>query len=324
MVKIMTASQIFNGDDITDMLQAAAFSGTETILPEGTFKISRTILLGSGCNISGSGIKGTKLVLEDGVNNNMFTNESITKGNKNIILKNLHLEGNATHQIKPVTERRLSFCNGVYLANVENSQFHDLIVENFLQTALHFRTCKNVDIRCLHAEKLGWSGISTSGTDNLKAIDFYIYNSGNDHRHSAVHLDGGNCSILKGVVKKCVGNGIMLDATFAPFSSAVVQVEASECMRGVALIGSAERQPHAVSIRDSYVFSNEIGIMISNARHAFMHSVQVENNKEVGILFQGRVGGRDSFVSKCMFCGNGVDIKEIHASGNNFFFDNQF
>lgn len=64
--------------------------------------------------------------------------------------------------------------------------------------------------------------------------------------------------------------------------------------------------------------------MVSNAKSAFINNVYFESNSEYGILFQGRVGGTDSFVNNCTFIGNKEDIKEIHQSKNNKILSNVF
>jgi hypothetical protein len=314
-------------EDITDDLQAMAKKEGEWTLPKGLFKVSRTIRLGSELHLTGAGRLETTLVLANDVNNNMFVNSGYVQKdirNANIKVSNLRINGNQTAQAKPAHERRLSFCNGFYFADADGCSFQDLVLENILQTALHFRTCSRIDITRITAQDLGWSGVSTSGTSEIKVQDFYIHDSGNDHRHSAIHLDGGGKAYLQGRITKCVGNGIMLDSSFAPFSQAVVEVDASDCMRGVALVGSGEVQVHSVMIEGCKVRDNDIGIMVSNAHDVFVRGCRMERNRDYGLLFQGRAGGRDSIVSRCTFASNAKDVGEIHQSGGNILVDNVF
>lgn len=311
--------------DLTDELEDCAASPGEHVLPKGTFRVSRTIGISDNCHIAGGGKMETTLVLANGVDNNMFTNSAYRKNgtNQNIKVSNLRINGNQHKQAKPEDEKRLSFCNAFYMANVTNCCFEDLVVENVFQTALHFRRCMKVRINRFKSQDLGWSGISTSGTNDLEATKFYIYNSGNDHRHSAVHLDGGKNTFLQGKVKKCVGNGVMLDSTFAPFSHAFVQVHSTQCMRGISLVGSGEEQVHSVLLSNCHVADNEVGIMFSNAHSSFVSNCSIESSKEVGMLFQGRAGGCDNVVAECRFSGNVSDIEERHQSRNNKFFSNR-
>jgi hypothetical protein len=312
--------------DITEDLEERASTPGEHVLPKGTFRVSRTIGLSDDCHIAGFGNMETTLVLADGVNNNMFTNSGYRQEapNNNIKVSNLRINGNQDKQRKPADEKRLSFCNAFYMANVTNCAFEDIVIENVKQTSLHFRRCTTVRIDRFKSQGLGWSGISTSGTDDLEATDFYIYDSGNDHRHSAVHLDGGKGAYLHGEVKKCVGNGIMLDSSFAPFSHALVQVNSEQCMRGISLIGSGEVQVHSVLLSDCQVADNDIGIMLSNAHSSFVSKCRITSSNEVGLLLQGRAGGFDNTVSDCMFFDNARDMEERHQSRDNRFIGNQW
>lgn len=322
---IYTPEQVDALEDITEELQSLADKGEDVTLRAGAFRVSRTIKLPDNCHLRGADNMGTTLVLGNAVNNNMFTNAGYGKNdvrNSNIRLSNLRLNGNLQAQFKPETEKRLSFCNILYFANSDQCEFDKLFVLNVLQTALHFRHCTKITIKKLYAEHLGWSGISTSGTSEIVATDFNILDSGNDHRHSAIHLDGGKGAYLRGDIRKCVGNGIMLDATFGPFSHALVEVNASECMRGISLIGSGDVQVHTVLMKNCNAKGNDVGIMVSNACNAFISNCNLMDNREYGVLFQGRFGGRDSFVTNCTFKKNGTDIKEIHQSGGNTFLEN--
>lgn len=324
----MTSAQEQGGDrtsmeDITEEIQAAVDSGRDCKIPPGEFLISRTVLLDNDTVISGTGDCATTLRLAPGVNDNIFTNRDHEGGNSGIAISNLRLIGSSETQWKPESEKRLSFCNGLYLARSTDVLIQDLVVTNVKQTALHFRQSKKVAINGFVAEDLGWSGISTSGTSDLVATDFKIVDSGHDHRHSAIHLDGGSGAYLHGMIDKCVGNGVMLDASFAPFANAVVSVEASRCMRGIAMIGSQESQPHSITVARSLVTNNEVGVMVSNARWAHIVESEIIDNRDYGVLFQGRVGGRESFVTHCRFRGNGRDIEEIHESDDNYWYGNE-
>ena len=235
-------------DDITDFLQNSIDNNSVTTLPEGEFILSRTIVIGSNKIIKGQGER-TVLKLGSAVNANMFTNKSHKEGNSKITIENLLLDGNLTEQYKPEDEKRLSFCNLVYFSNTKDVVFNNITGINCFQTVLHFNNCDNVQIEGLLAKNLGWSGISTSGTNNIKATKIRIFDSGKDHRHSAIHLDGGKGAYIEADIDKCVGNGVMIDATFSPFSHAVVKANCSNCMRGISLIGSEGKMPRNILIQ---------------------------------------------------------------------------
>lgn len=320
MEKILS---VISGSDITITLQKALLESSKVRIPEGKFFISDTILLPSGARIIGSGEFNSEIHFSDDVNKNMFTNSDYQAGNSDITIENLSLDGNWKNQRKPENEKRISFCNMFYFAKSNNLSFKGIRAFNCYQTVLHFNNSKDIFIEGLHSENLGWSGISTSGSDNIVAKNVYIYNSGNDHRHSAIHLDGGRGAYLECTVIKCNGNGVMLDSTFSDFSHAVVTANCSECMRGVSLIGSPKSQPKHILVKSGRMSKNQIGVMVSNSREAFIDGVVLDHNSEVGVLFQGRVGGLDSMVTNCEFIDNVEDIKEIHESKNNLFFNNK-
>lgn len=312
-----------SGSDITEELQLLIDNNAKVLIPEGEFYLSGTIKFSSDVELRGESHELTKLHMSKGTNCNIFSNVNQREGSENITLTDLYINGNGSFQSRPEEQKKLSFCNAVYLANSKNLKFKNLIIEDCHQTALHFNNSDGVEIFNVITRKLGWSGLSTSGTSNLVATRFYVYDSGNDHRHSAIHLDGGYGIYLKCKVEKCVGNGVMLDSTFSPFGQAVVEAECSFCMRGLSLIGSAKSQPRSILIKNGRFRYNEIGVMVSNSENAFIDNCEVEHNSQFGVLFQGRVGGNHSVVSDCHFFDNKENIGEIHESKNNkFFFNN--
>jgi polygalacturonase len=311
------------GSDITEELQLLIDSNSKVLIPQGEFYLSNTIKFSSNIELRGESQGLTRLYMSKGTNCNIFSNVNQREGGENITVSDLYINGNGSFQSRPEDQKKLSFCNAVYLANSKNLRFKNLTIEDCHQTALHFNNSDGVEIFNVITRNLGWSGLSTSGTSNIVATRFYVFDSGNDHRHSAIHLDGGHGVYLKCKVEKCVGNGVMLDSTFSPFSQAVVEAECSFCMRGLSLIGSAKSQPRSILIKNGKFRYNEIGVMVSNSESAFIDACDVEHNSQYGILFQGRVGGNNSVVSDCQFFDNKEDIGEIHESKNNKFFFNK-
>lgn len=309
----------FSGEDISDVLQSSLEKYDSVQLPAGEFYISKTIFLRDGNSISGVPGFGTKLILSNASNTNMFSNIDHHNGNYDLKFCDLHLDGNGSNQFRPETQKKLSFCNIVYMSRVNGVSFQRLKGMNCHQTVLHFNNCSDVVIDDLYAAHLGWSGISTSGTSRLTAKNIYVFDSGNDHRHSAIHLDGGVSNYLQATVIKCVGNGVMLDSQFSDFGFSVVEANCYDCMRGIAVIGSSEKMPHNILIKNSRLINNDVGVMISNARNCFIVDTNIEDNMEYGLLFQGRVGGCDNLINGVTYKGNKVDFSEIHESKNNYF-----
>jgi len=138
-----------NNSDVTEILQNYLGVGKQIKLPKGTFYISKTVSVASGARLEGSGDVQTKLCLADSVNDNMFTNLTHRKGNKDITFINLFFDGNWKKQFKPEEEKRLSFCNIVYFANTKSLSFLNIKAENCFQTVLHFNNCVSVKIKKL-------------------------------------------------------------------------------------------------------------------------------------------------------------------------------
>lgn len=308
-------------EDITVKLKEQVTSSNEVVIPEGRYLITDTIDIPSNVKIIGTN-GNTELHFGDAVNKNMFTNLDHSHGNSHITIEDIKIYGNWKKQFRPESQNKLSFCNAFYFSNVTKASFKKVEVSGFLQTALHFNNCDEVSVSGLNARDLGWSGISTSGTNNLFADDIYIYNSGCDHRHSAVHIDGGINIFLECSVVKCNGNGVMLDSTFSDFDHAIVSANCYECMRGIALIGSPKSTPNTILLKDCNVMNNEVGIMVSNSNNAFIVDSKIESNSEYGLLFQGRVGGNNNMVLSCRFKNNNIDVDEIHSSFGNVFHQN--
>lgn len=291
------------------------------ILNEGEYKIDKTLLLNDNITIIGKG-NSTKLILKNNVNSNMITNSDHEKGNINISIKNLLLNGNGENQKRPPEQKRLSFCNGVYFSKVKNCSFIDIEAHDLHQTALHFNNCNGVNIKNFYAEKLGWSGFSTSGTDDLVATDTLIVDSGRDKMHSGIHLDGGVGAYLDVKVHNCTGNAIMIDSNFSPMSNVIVKGECSNSKRGISLSGSHNNLLNNVLITDSAVYENETGIMVSNASNVFIYKCSIKKSISEGILLQGKLGAKQTVISQTNFLKNNNNISEIHSSNNNYFTNN--
>jgi len=315
--------EVDNNSDITQPLQKEIYKDSRTILiPKGNYTISSTIRIANDTHISGSPDLSTKLSLADATNCNMFTNTDTSKGNHNIIFENLWLEGNSPNQFRPENEKQLSFCDLFYFMKSSKIKFSNIKATNCKQTAMHFTNCQGITIDKLQANGMGWSGISTSGTDDIKASDVYIYDSGKDIMHSAVHYDGGIGSYFSGVIEKCTGNGVMLDSKFSVFNKSIVQAKCTGCKRGVSLLGDYQNRLSNVLIQNTETLDCEVGIMVSNSKHVFITGCNIQKSSQHGILLQGKNGGCETVIFDTEFNRNKLNITEIHGSNNNYFIRN--
>lgn len=318
-----TILNVEKNSDITHVLQKEILENRGmVIIPEGDYIISSTIKIANGTCLSGAPNHSTKLIFADATNCNMFTNADPSKGNHNISIENLWLDGNSENQYRPENEKRLSFCNIFYFMKSRKLTLTNIKATNCKQTAMHFNECLDVTINKLHAIGMGWSGISTSGTDDIRSTEVYIHDSGKDIMHSAVHYDGGIGSYFSGVIEKCTGNGIMLDSKYSTFNKSVVEVKCTDCKRGVSLSGDHHNQLSNVLIQNTETLDCEVGVMVSNSKHVFIAGCSIKKSSQYGILLQGKNGGCDTVISDTIFNKNELDIAEIHASNNNYFVQN--
>ena len=291
-------------------------------LPKGNFLVPRTIPLHSNLTLRGTGHFETALYLAPHSPGHMFTNSDFSNGNSNITVENLVLHGNSSHQSKRRSKSNLLFSNFFLFRRLSHGRFRKLRAFDCRQTVLHFNHCSDIEIDDLECEEIGWSGISTSGTDGLRATNTKIILSGLDKRHSAIHLDGGIGTYLDCVIESCTGNGVMLDSKFSPMTHSIVKATCHECYRGISLSGAHNNELQDILIRRSQTSNNSIGIMVSNSKHVFIDDCVISNSKECGILLQGKYGGQRVTVSNTVFKDNNKDLLEKHQSDQNFFVSN--
>ena len=294
--------------------------GVELRLAAGEYLVSRTIALPSGTSISGEGAGKTRIVLAKGSNCHLFTNQDHRDGNTNLVFRHFSVDGNGDDQHRPEGHKALTFCCAVYLRRCVDVQVTDCSFYDIRQTAAHFSECLRVLVQRMTSRKLGWSGVSTSGTSDIW-VEAVVEDAGRDHRHSAIHMDGGVGVYVDAEVSDTTGNGIMLDSAYAPLINAVAKGSAVRCLRGVSLSGSAEMELSHVYIEGSFTSNSEIGVMVSNARNVVIANSAIEDNGVAGIRFQGRNGGRECLVVNTSVSGSPSSYEHMHASGANWIFE---
>ena len=196
-------------------------SGTIIFLDTQKLIVKETIALPSGVFLIGRGSKFTTIELESGASCHVFSNKNHEDGDTDIGLAGFTIQGNMESQERPKDSKRLTFCCGIYLRRATDVLIDDITTINIRQTGAHFSECKRVNVSNFIAKKLGWSGISTSGTSEID-VHAFIFNSGLDVIHSGVHFDGGSRVSFRGIVHKSRGNGIMLDSAYSELSGCFV------------------------------------------------------------------------------------------------------
>ena len=295
--------------------------GGTIILPSGQTPVKETIHLASNLRILGQPDGSSQLYLESGASCHFFTNSDPMMGNVNIALSDIMFDGNMEDQLRPPNQKKICFSCGIYFANIENLFVKNIYAKNIRQTALHLNNSSNVYVENLVANRVGWSGFSTSNGSNLN-IQCEVIDAGLDINHSGIHLDGGQRVFLKADVSHVTGNGIMVDSTFTAMSLVRIIGNVSESKRGLSFSGNANSPITGAFVTGNYLNNREVGVMISNSEYIVVSDASVKNNGEVGILFQGRHGGRHSIISGVNFVGNPVDIEERHESQKNYFINN--
>lgn len=297
-------------------------NGCNIELESATYVLSKELELPSNVSIVGKGADRTILVLAPRSHCHLFTNESHKDGNAGITLSGFTVVGNGDTQQRQSHHKALTFGCAMYFKKCHTVVVSEVVFEDVRQTCVHFNACEGLLVEKCRMTKMGWSGVSTSDASNLKILDVVVSDAGRDAMHSAIHLDGGVGVYCHADVSDTTGNGIMLDSTYGPLRHVVVKGSATGCKRGVSLSGSAVNELSDVLIAGRFFGNREVGIMVSNARSVVLNDCEIERNREIGVLLQGRAGGCDVMIVDCRFDENGEDISEIHASKGNWVFTN--
>ncbi len=283
-------------DSVLRAVESLDGGGVVHLLP-GSYRVRSTIVLPSDVSLIGAGPDRTTLTLDPGSNCHVFTNSDHAAGNERIELRAFRLEGNMRSQHRPADAKGVTFACGGYFKRVSDLAIDDIVAHGIRQTAFHFNHCSQVDIHRLEADELGWSGVSTSGTDDIVLRRVIVTSSGLDVRHSGIHLDGGHGAYVDAVVDGCTGNGIMLDSKFSPLCDVVVRGVGRRSMRGLSLSGDHENPLTNVSVSGDYSDNGECGILVSNASNVFIVDATIASNAKAGIVIQGKAGSAHCVVA---------------------------
>ncbi len=279
-------------------------AGGLVYLPPGTYRVEQTILLPSDVTVSGAGQEETILELAPGANCHMFTNENAEKGNDRIKLTDFSIEGNMRSQYRPADAKSLTFACGGYFRRSRDITIERITAHAIRQTAFHFTRCTHVDVRHLVADQLGWSGVSTSATDDIVLRELVVTNSGLDVRHSGIHLDGGKGAYIEAIVDGCTGNGIMIDSKFSAITEVVVKGNVRNSLRGLALSRGHEFDLDHVLLSGDYSHNLEYGVVVSNANDVFVVDANMASNGIAGLMIQGQYGAVHCVVADCHISGS--------------------
>ncbi len=235
-----------------------------------------------------------------------------------ITVRDLTLDGSRHEQHRPADSDHVWAMGGSFrsASQIRLARIH---AQHVRQSAFHFFECSDVVVEDLLAVDLGWSGISTSGTDNIVIRRTTVSGAGLDTKHSGIHLDGGTGVFVQAVVENCTGNAIMLDSTYRELKHVAVDSVGRRSFRGLSLSGASENDLRDVVVRGEYTDNSQAGILISNSDHVLVLGVTSARNGEHGVLLQGRNGSHDCVVVDCDLDRNPSPYAEYHATKGNFF-----
>jgi SAM-dependent methyltransferase len=207
-------------------------------------------------------------------------------------------------QHKPPDHKGITFACGGYFKRVTGLRIQDVVAKGMRQTAFHLNHSAHVLIEDLEADELGWSGVSTSGTDDIVLRRVVVTNSGLDVRHSGIHLDGGVGAHVEALIDGCTGNGIMIDSKFSPMSDVVVRGVGRRAMRGLSLSGAQEHPLSNVVVSGDYSQNRECGVLVSNASNVFIVDSTIAANGQAGVVIQGKGGSTHCVIARSRVTGS--------------------
>lgn len=305
------------GEAIQAAIDALPAAGGEVRLGPGTFEVGRMLRLRDGTSLVGAGPTETVLALVAGTSQHLLTNAGGHAGNRDLELRDLGLLGRAEAQPVPPGHEKYPFSCGAFLRNVEGVVIRDVVAREVRSTAFHFERCRHVRIDDVETHGVGWSGISTAGTDDIEVRGLLATDSGRDRKHSAVHLDGGSGALIEATAVDATGTGIMLEAWTGSLSDVVVRGQARRCDLGFSATAAEGWELRHVLVTGDFSANRVAGVRVANAERVDVVGATIEGNGECGVRFQGARGARSCVVASCTIEGNPVAVEERDGSVDN-------
>jgi hypothetical protein len=293
---------------------AALPAGGVVHLAPGEHVVTTPVRLPSGTTVLGAGPDRTTVSLAPGSGCHVFTNARHGAGDHDITLRGFRIEGNLRNQERRAGDTGTSFACGGYFMRATNVSIDDVVAQGIRQTAFHFSHCAHVRVERVTADELGWSGVSTSGTDDITLLRLTVTNAGLDVRHSGIHLDGGQGAHLDVLVDGCSGNAVMLGSKYAPMHDAVVRAVARRSRRGLALFGQGEHPLTNVLVSGDFSDNRECGVLVFNASHVFIVDATIASNDHAGVVLQGTAASQGCVLARCRITGNPAAIRELDGN----------
>lgn len=278
---------------INSAIEALPTTGGHIFIKEGTYIISETIKVPSNVTLTGAGFS-SRLVLAASVNINIVENsDRHTRGNDNILITNLHLDGNKVEN--PAETGGLSFTNvrnsTIQSCWVHDSAFAGLLLEygggNVIQNNFVYRN-RNAGIEGTHEDH------------DIVANNVVYSNEGYPYGYGIDYCTGSRYNIFDGNV--CFNNGLTSGGGLSlwdGYHNTIVGNTLTSNYVGLAVgIPSFGNKTYGNMI---------IGNMVNNNTGDGLH-IEGENNSVSKNTFSFN-GGNGVYV-------NGSDTKNIIIEGN--------
>lgn len=268
---------------INSAIEALPEAGGCIFIKEGTFTISETIRVPSNVSLIGAGF-GSKLVLADGSKSNLIENSDQWGGNDNILIANLHLDGNKAQN---QAERGGLYFKRVSNSTIQNCWIHDsafagILIEkgggNIIQGNFVYRN-RNAGIEGTHESY------------DIVANNVVYSNEGVPYGYGIDYCTGSKYNVFEGNV--CYNNGVTSGG-------------------GIALWDGVEN-----NIMGNTLTSNYVGLTVgvpSFGNRTYGNMIVenlIANNTGDGV----RIEGENNLVSQNTFSFNGGHGVYINGSG---------
>jgi hypothetical protein len=309
--------QDLTGAAIQAAIDSLPAEGGEVRLGPGTFEVGRMLRLRDRTSLVGAGPTATVLALLPGTSQHLLTNADAHGGGRDLELRGLGLLGRADEQPVPDGHERYPFSCGAFLRNVEGVTIRDVVARDVRSTAFHFERCRHVRVIDVETHGVGWSGVSTAGTDDIEVRRVLCTDSGRDRKHSAVHLDGGTGAVIEATAVDATGTGIMLEAWTGSLFDVVVRGEARRCDLGFSASAAEGWDLRHVLVTGDFSDNRVAGVRVANSERVDVVGATIRGNGECGVRLQGARGARDCVVAACTIDGSPVPVEQRDASAGN-------
>ena len=276
---------------INSVMEALPTTGGYIFIKEGTYTISETIKVPSNVALVGAGFS-SEIVLAAGSNINMIQNLNRSRGNDNILIANLHLDGNKAENIGG---------GGLFFLRVRNSTIQNCWVHDTAFTGLRLEYGGGNVVQNNFVYENRNAGIEGTHEDHDIVANNVVYsNQGYPYGYGIDFCTGSKHNIFDGNV--CYNNGLTSGGGLALWDGYENTIE------GNILTSNYVGLTIGVPSFGNKTYGNMIiGNMVSNSTVDGLH-IEGENNLVSENTFSFS-GGNGVYV-------NGSDTKNIVIQGN--------